>query len=257
VNVSDNNPYTLTTLGIALLFATVFLFGGRIAYRPGEKDRRRFLSFASGISVGYTFVHVLPALGHMRDFATEAPTGFYRVFPEYSVYLWAMAGFLIFYGLETLVTRRPDPESRADDTIDATAPWQAWVHIGGFAVYAWLLTYLMVWSGKSSLALYLYAVAMGMHIFPITFNMSIHYRALYDRRGAFLLAAASVAGWASGLALDIPRPVLINLVAIVAGGVILNTAIAELPKEKEGRFCSFLSGAMVYAILLITLSHFE
>ena len=132
-----------------------------------------------------------------------------------------------------------------------------WVHIGGFALYAWLLTYMMVWTGKDTLALCLFGVAMGMHIFPIACNLSSHYQAVYDRRGAFLLALASLAGWASALTLNIPMPILLNLVAFVAGGVVVNAAIAELPKEREGRYWSFLTGATVYTALLLILSHFE
>ena len=96
-----------------------------------------------------------------------------------------------------------------------------------------------------------------MHIFPIACGLSSHYREVYDRRGAYLLALASLAGWASGLTLEIPTPILVNLVAVVAGGVILNSTIAELPKEREGRYGSFLTGAMVYSALLLFLSHFE
>jgi len=110
------------------------------------------------------------------------------------------------------------------------------VHISGFAVYAWLLTYMMVWTGKSTLTLWLFAVAMGMHLFPIACSLSSVYQAVYDHRGAFLLALASLAGWACSLNLDIPRLILLNLVAVVAGGVIVNAAIAELPKEREGRY---------------------
>ena len=131
------------------------------------------------------------------------------------------------------------------------------MHIGGFALYAWMLTYVMVWKGHETLALCLYGVAMGMHIFPIACNLSSHYQAAYDRRGAFLPALASLAGWASGLVLDIPKPILVNLVAVVAGGVIVNTAIAELPKESEGRYWVFPDGATVYTALLLILSHFE
>jgi len=251
-----HDPHVLMTLSVALLFAAIFLFGGRVAYRPGQKGRRRFLSFAAGISVGYTFVHVLPILGEMREFA-HSPDDFYRVFPEYSAYLWARAGFLGFLGLESMVTRpRRGTENRTGDDGGAV-PWRLWVHIGGFAVYAWLLTYMMVWTGKSTLALCLYGVAMGMHIYTITCNLSSHCQEVYDRRGAFLLALASLAGWASGLALDIPKPILLNMVAVVAGGVILNTAIAELPKEKESRFWAFLTGAAVYSALLLFLSHLE
>lgn len=255
--MSAYTPDILMTLSVTLIFAAIFLFGGRIAYRPGQRGRRRFLSFAAGISVGYTFVHVLPALGEMRVPVTEFQAGFHRVFPAYSVYLWTMVGFLIFYGLETLTARpRRIPENCAGDGCGANR-WQPWVHIGGFAVYAWLLTYLMVWSGKSTIALYLYAVAMGLHIFLITCNLSSHYQIQYNCRGSFLLALASLLGWASGLALDIPTPILVNLVAVVAGGVILNTAIAEIPKERDGRYWSFLAGAVGYAAVLLILSRFE
>jgi hypothetical protein len=179
------------------------------------------------------------------------------LFPEYGVYLWTMAGFLVFYGLETMVASpRQGPENPGGDGGGA-APWRPWVHTGGFALYTWILTYMMVWTGKGTLALCLFAVAMGMHIFTITCSLSSHYQAVYDRRGAFLLALASLVGWASSLGLDIPRPILLNVVAVVAGGVIVNAAIAELPKEKEGRYWSFLTGAVAYTALLVTLSRFE
>lgn len=246
-----------TSLIIALLFAAIFLFGGRLAYRPGDRRYRRFLSFAAGIAVAYVFVDVMPALGRMRDIAVDSQSEFYRVFPEYSVYIWAMAGFLAFYCLETMVARpQQGPEHPAGDHGGA-APWQAWVHIGGFAVYAWMLTYIMVWKLHETLALCIYGVAMGMHIFPVACNLRSHYQKVYDRRGAYLLALASLAGWATGLALDIPKPILVNLVAVVAGGVIVNTSISELPKEGEGRHWPFLTGALVYTALLLTLSHFE
>jgi len=248
---------TIISLLIALLFAAIFLFGGRVAYRPGQRRYRRFLSFAAGIAVAYVFVDVMPALGRMRDIVMHTPGDFQRVFPEYSVYLWTMTGFLAFYCLETMVARpRRGPEHPTGDH-DGAAPWQPWVHIGGFALYAWMLTYIMVWKVHETLALGIYGVAMGMHIFPIACNLSTHYQAMYDRRGAFLLALASLAGWATGLALYIPTPILVNLVAVVAGGVIVNTSISELPKEGEGRRWPFLTGAMVYTALLLILSHFE
>jgi len=247
----------LTSLIVALIFAAIFLFGSRLAYRPGQKGYRKFFSVAAGISVSYTFVHVLPALSRMRDLTTQTPLGFQRLFPDYSVYLWTMAGFLVFYGLETMVVRpQAGPEHSAGGH-GGEAPWQPWVHIGGFAVYAWMLTYVMVWKVHETLALCLYGVAMGMHIFPIAGNLRSHYQAVYDRRGAYLLALASLAGWAFGLFLDVPMPVLVNLVAFVAGGVIVNAAIAELPKEKEGRYGFFLMGATAYTAVLLILSHFE
>jgi hypothetical protein len=250
-------PHALTTLSVALMFAAIFLFGGRAAYRPGQRGRRRFLSFAAGISVAYAFVHVLPALHAIREFQTQSQGNFKMLFPEYSVYLWAMVGFLVFYGLETLMASpRQGPENPGGDGGGA-APWHPWVHMGGFALYTWILTYMMVWTGKGALALCLFAVAMGMHIFTIACSLSSHYHEVYDRRGAFLPALASLAGWVSALTLNLPDPLVLTLVAFVIGGVVVNAAIAELPKEREGRYWSFVTGATVYTALLLALSHFE
>ena len=246
-----------TSLLIALLFAAIFLFGGRLAARPGQRRYWRFLSFAAGIAVAYVFVDVMPALGRMRDIVMETPGGFQRMFPEYSVYLWAMAGFLVFYCLETMVTgARRSPEDHGGGHGGA-APWKARLHIGGFALYAWMLSYIMVWKVHETLALCIYGAAMGMHIFPVACNLSSHYQEAYNRRGAILLALASLAGWATGMALDIPKPILVNLVAVVVGGVIVNTSISELPKGGAGPRWPFLTGALVYTALLLTLSHFE
>lgn len=247
-------PYALATLAVAVLFGAIFLIGGRGPFRPGQHGYRRFLSFAAGISVGYTFVHVLPALSRIPELAAAAAGVPRTAFPEYSVYLWTMAGFLIFYGLETLVAG-PPPEPPGSAA--AATSWQPWVHIGGFALYAWLLTYLLVWAAKGTLALCLYAAAMGLHLFPIAGSLSGHYPTAYRRRGAPLLALACLTGWACGLAGSIPLPALGILIALVAGGVIVNAMIAELPKENEGRYAFFLTGAAAYTALLLTLSHFE
>jgi hypothetical protein len=249
-------PYALATLCIALLFAAVYRFGPRAAFRPGQPGRRRFLSLAAGISVGYVFVHVLPGLSEVRKWQTAGEGRLPGLFPEYSIYLWTMAGFLIFYGLEVMVAR---PRRAADGAARGgeDAPSQAWAHIGGFAAYTWLLTYLLVWSGKSPVALVLYAVAMGMHIFPIACTLGTEYGEVYAGRGATVLALASLAGWGCGLVLSVPHSLLALLVAVVAGGVIVNAMIAELPREKQGRYPAFLAGALGYAALLLLLSHFE
>jgi hypothetical protein len=255
--MTANVTHGLMTLSVALLFAAIFLFGGRAAYRPGQKGRRRFVSFAGGIAVAYAFVHVLPAHAMISEFHTESPTGFQRFFPEYSVYLWSMAGFFLFYGLQFLAHRPAGATAHNPEGEMNAGTWRSWVHIAGFVLYAWLITFLMVWTGKAQLALCLFAVAMGMHLFPIACHLRSHHQTVYDRRGAYLLALACLGGWACGLTLNIPKATVFDLVAVVAGGVIVNAAIAELPKEGEGRYWYFLSGAVVYTALLLTLSHFE
>jgi FtsH-binding integral membrane protein len=242
------------TLGVALVFAAIYLFGGRASERFGERNRRRFLSFAAGLSVSYTFVHILPGLHQIREFQTNAQTDYIqRVFPEYSVYLAAMIGFLVFYGLESM----PVGRRQEGDNIVGHPSWQAWIHISGFALYTWLITFLSVRTGKGLIALCVFAVAMGMHLAPITNRLRSEYPAVYKIRGAVVLALACLAGWGCGLTLNLPVAVVLDMVAVVAGGVIVNAAIAELPKEREASFWSFFTGAGAYTALLLALSHFE
>jgi len=43
------------------------------------------------------------------------------------------------------------------------------------------------------------------------------------------------------------------LVAFISGAVIMNSAVTELPSEKDGRFGPFLAGGLIYAALLLPL----
>ncbi len=248
----------LVTLGVALLFAAIYLLGGRADQVFGESGSRRFHSLAAGIAVSYVFVYILPELHAIRELHVRSEDDYIkRIFPEYSVYLAALAGFLVFYGLESAVaSRQSGPQTGATHDKDP-AGWLPWMHLGGFALYTWLIAYLMVRTGKGVAALGLFAVAMGMHIAPIANRLRTEYPAAYQHRGAALLALASVAGWACGLTLSIPDAAVFDMMAIVAGGVIVNAAIAELPKERHASYWSFCVGAVAYAALLLALSHFE
>jgi hypothetical protein len=175
--------------------------------------------------------------------------------PEYSVYLWTLLGFLVFYGLETVVARpQRGPGKQAGG---GHAPPRAWVHLGGFALYTWILTYMMVWTGKGAVVLGLFAAAMGLHLSTIASGLRDHHGELYERRGAYLLALASLGGWTAAMTLEVPVPVMLALVAFVCGGVVVNAAIAELPKESEGRYWYFVAGSVAYTALLMVLFYFE
>ena len=50
VAAPGQSPHTLMTLGVALLFAAIYLFGGRASQVLGESGLRRFHSFAAGIA---------------------------------------------------------------------------------------------------------------------------------------------------------------------------------------------------------------
>ena len=132
--IGTSSPQTLEALAAAGLFAAVFRYGWRL-HRPGMVSRRGLLSFAAGISVAYVFVHVLPALSRGKEIQVRSAATFPLLFPEYSVYIWAMAGFLVFYGLERLNTR--SRERAAGEAAGREGARYA-SGAGSFTAYVWL-----------------------------------------------------------------------------------------------------------------------
>ena len=242
---------TVETLCACFFFTLAFLFGPKV-HKPDNIRRRSLFSFSAGASVAYIFVHLSPELAVARKvFLTEtAPAAAHLNW--YAVPVATMLGFVVFYGLDQFcMGLKPDKERpHADNEAGGDAAF--WLHTSTFGVYAWLVSYLLVDNlEEGSVSIGLYALAMGMHFLTVSHGLHKEYGLLYDRKGARLLAIGCLAGWTSGMLIDFPRPVIAILLSLVAGGVIVNTLIGELPKEKEGRFIPFVLGAFCYTGLLL------
>lgn len=234
----------------ALLLAAVYALGGRL--RDSEAalwSRRRWISAASGAAVAYVFVDILPELGvRHRAFVESAGAGL--PFAEQRIYLAALAGFVVFYGLEHMVLA-----SRAGGRVDAgggAGDVVYWLHAGGFAAYSWLIGYLLVERAAAGrLALLLYGVAMTFHFLVVDHSLREEHGRAYDHAGRWALAASVVAGCLVGATTELSETVLSRLFAFVAGGVVITSVKAEMPHDREGRFWPFCLGALAYALLLL------
>ena len=126
------------------------------------------------------------------------------------------------------------------------------LHVGGFAVYAWLVTYLMVRGiSDAPLPIALYAIAMGLHFIGVDHSLLREHGATYMRVGRFVLAAAALAGWSVAMMTEISRAAITTGLGLVSGGVVMNSMVMELPTEKDGRFWPFVTGAAGYTALLL------
>ncbi|MEY4519559.1 MAG: hypothetical protein RLZZ499_2159 [Cyanobacteriota bacterium] len=83
---------------LAIALALVHLFAGKLRFLEAT-PRSIWLSFASGVSVAYVFVHILPELSQAQETVTGA-IGEALAFLEHHVYLLALLGLAVFYGLE-------------------------------------------------------------------------------------------------------------------------------------------------------------
>jgi len=238
----------VATAAAALLFAATFLFGGRVhPLRALVRDRRSLISFGAGMAIAYVFVHVMPELHDAR----RALVGSVSVPLRYegmAIYYLALVGFLVFYGLDHVRKRLRE----ADDAGTAGKAFK--LHVGGFAAYVWLMAYLLVhYLGETQASIALYAVAITFHFWGVDHALREEHGAVYDRIGRFVLAGMAMAGWGVGLLVELPHAVLALLVAFVSGAVIMNSAIMELPRDKDGRFLPFMAGGLIYGLILLPL----
>ncbi|TFG48239.1 MAG: hypothetical protein E4H40_05005 [Candidatus Brocadiia bacterium] len=239
----------IETFCIAVVFAAIFLFGENlhIVYRT---HKRRALSAAGGAAVAYVFIHFLPELALAGDTFVEITAGRSLPMPEYRVYLAALMGFILFYGLEHMVHWSGQSGRREKAGYGISDPIFL-LHTGGFALYAGLISYLMVRGiDEKSVPILIYGIAMGLHFLSIDHSMHHEHGSMYDKFGKWILAVAALAGWACGILTEFPKPVVITMLGLVSGGVVMNSMIVELPGEKDGRFLYFCAGAAAYSILL-------
>jgi hypothetical protein len=235
----------------ALLFAAVFLAGGHVhPLRALVRDRRTLVSFAAGASAAYVFVHLMPELhGARAGFARSVSIALQ--YEGMAIYFVALVGFLAFYGLDHLLGHA-DEEPGGAPKHDGARGFR--IHAGGFAAYVLLVSYLLVRNlEERPVSLALFALAMACHFLGVDHSMREDHGARYDRVGRFVLAGMALAGWGAGLLLPLPPYALALLVAFVSGGVIMNSAVMELPSDKDGRFVPFLLGGLTYGLVLIPL----
>jgi hypothetical protein len=238
----------METGAAALLFAATFLVGGRVhPFRSWIRDRRSLVSFGAGMSVAYVFVYLMPELHGARRAFAESVSMPLR-YEGMAIYFLALAGFLVFYGLDHL-------RVRLHETAEAGQAGLAFkLHIGGFAAYVWLMAYLLVHKLEATpMSIGLYAAAITFHFLALDHELRNEHGAAYERIGRFLLAGMCVLGWGVGLLFPLPPYVLALLLAFISGAIIMNSTIMELPSDKDGRFFPFMTGGLVYGLILLPL----
>ena len=239
----------LLTGAFAALFAAVHLGIGALTFLD-RTPRSRWLSGAGGVAVAYVFLHILPELAsHRRTFSEELGTS--EGTAESLVYLVALAGLGVFYGLERVLETSRNG-SRGADRQGIPPAGTFWLHIGSFSLYNAIIGYLLLHREETGLwSLLTYGIAMALHFVTNDFGLREDHKIRYDRTARWVIAAAVIGGWIVGLVTTLPEITIAFLFAFLAGGVVLNVLKEELPEERESRFLPFFLGGAGYAALLV------
>ncbi|QHL87292.1 hypothetical protein GU926_07540 [Nibribacter ruber] len=228
----------------------VHLFAGKLKFLEGV-PRSIWLSGAGGVSVAYVFLHLFPELQEGQEHVQEVARQQGLSFLKHHMYLMALLGLVIFYGLERMaITSRAAGKGGAD----TPPPAVFWIHILSFAVYNALIGYLLHQRERQDWQeVLLYFVAMALHFVVNDFGLKEHYKERYRHVGRWCLVLSLAVGWMVGLALAVSEAATALLLAFLAGGVILNVLKEELPEERKSFFSAFLVGAAAYSLLLLLL----
>ena len=239
----------MTPLAAVLLLSLVHLGAGQLEFLRAN-PRSRLLSFASGVSIAFVFVHLLPQIAATQPLVADAAAGS-GGFVERHVWLIALAGLTFFYGLERMVLRARRP-SRALADGSAAGGGTYWLHITAFALYNALVGFLLVQPiGSRSGDPILFALALGLHFLVNDLGLRAHYKRHYRGFGQWVLVLAPIFGWATARNSELPEAGLAALLSFLAGGVAMNTLKEELPEDREARFWVFAIGAAVYSALAL------
>jgi zinc transporter ZupT len=245
------NTLIFVSLLAVVVLAIVHLLAGSMRFLEGT-PRSVWLSMAGGISVAYVFVHLLPDLAEEQQ-AIRKAVGESFSFLEYHVYLVALIGLAVFYGLERAAKTSRHRRHGAGKE-DSAGAGVFWLHVASFTVYNALIGYLLLHREQQGLrSLILFAFAMGVHFVVNDYGLRVDHKGNYDRVGRWVLVAGILAGWVVGLIFEVSEAALGVLFAFLAGGVIMNVLKEELPEERKSRFWAFALGAALYAAILLTL----
>ena len=240
---------SLVAVGVLML---VHIFAGKLKFLEGT-PRSAWLSMAGGVSVAYVFVHLLPELNEAQEHLTET-VGEALSAVENHIYLIALLGLAVFYGLERAALNARQRERSTGH--QGTSRFRVlWLHVASFGAYNALIGYLLherALEGEER-TLVLFAIAMGLHFVATDYGLREHYRQGYEHFARWIFVSMLLLGWVVGWAGEVPEVTRSVLLAFLAGGVILNVLKEELPEERESRFWAFVIGAGVYTALLLAM----
>ncbi|GAB2548722.1 hypothetical protein [Rufibacter soli] len=243
-------PNFLLTLLPLLGFMVIHLFAGKLRFLEGV-PRSIWLSGAGGVSVAYVFLHLFPELQEGQGHVQAAANSNGLFFLKHHVYLMALLGLVVFYGLERMAV---NSRQGGKGTAKAAPPAVFWIHVLSFGMYNALIGYLLHQREEQDWEeVFFYFSAMALHFLVNDFGLREHYKDRYRYAGRWILVVSLAIGWALGLVIEVTEPVTALLLAFLAGGVVLNVLKEELPEERESRFSAFLLGAVAYSLLLLLL----
>jgi hypothetical protein len=244
----DTSSAVLLALVSALVLAALHLAAPHIRRLPFVPEYAT-TSFAGGLAVSYVFLHLLPELAAGNEEVGEllGDSGERTPLLGLEIFLVALVGFLLFYGLERLAQRHRTRSAGSESAHVFR------VHLGSFLLYNAIIGYTLPLDWRTSVPFaVLFTIAIGLHFVLSDRGLEEHYGERFARwPPRIALAAAVVVGWGLASLFAPTSAVFVSLLtAFLAGSILLNVFKEEIPSDRASHFGWFVVGTASYALLL-------
>lgn len=237
------------SLAFIIGFMIIHIFTRNIKFLD-RKPKDRLMSFVSGGSIAYVFLHLVPELTHYQEVAEEAQLPGWLESLDFVTYLATLAGIAFFYGISQLNEKSQEKNEQEKKITRPTKPVFA-LEIASFSLYNILIGYLLVDLSGDNFADYLiYFIVFSFHFIANNRMLHLTHEELYTNIGRWILAAAVFIGWLAYNTTETSELTIAFFSAFLTGGIILNILNDELPVEKNSSFPSFIAGLVLITVLL-------
>lgn len=247
-------PQEIVTYGPSFIGATLIVLVHLFVRRLRFLDRPQSVwpDFFAGVALGYVFVDILPHLASKQQALLEATDAGLLGFLEHHAYLMAMAGFLLYLALvlsgERARSQRA-PEESTLSKLSLAVGFSATSMVAYSFIIGYMLSEQCTHGGGSGFG---FALTMAAHFVGLDhFYRHLHPR-LYDAGLRYALAGALYAGWIFGATSELSDPIYALLFTFLAGGIMIITAVFELPRVTSWRqYAGFCAGAIAFSALIV------
>ena len=233
-------------LAITLVLMLSHYFSSLVGRVAGGNEKR-LRSFAGGVAVSYVFLHMLPELVEGQDSVGQLLRQVKHLTPllDLGIFLVALLGFTLYYGLELLAVHQAARSSAAEGKVYA-------LHLGMYCLYNFLITYTMPLRVQTGLGYALiFTAAMSLHFTFTDRGLNRHFPHRFDHGGRLILVGSLGAGWLVTALTDPINVMAVSLmIAFLSGSILYNVFKEELPTERESSYPWFALGLGLTTALL-------
>ncbi len=236
--IQGGNNMTIESIIIGVILITIQLFALTII-RGTPIAERKILSLSGGVAIAYVFVYILPTMHEEQDQLGG------DLALDSELYFLGLLGLIVYYSVYKF--------AKADRAKSMNADASYFVQVAFFAIYTFMISYIVFASDVKTVEALFYGVAVGLHFIGISYHIGRDNERVHRRYGRYILATTTLIGAAAGTFGPSTGLFVDSLIAFSSGAMIFNVISKELPEEDYAHLPTFLIASLVYAISLLTL----